>query len=273
MQIWDLQEGLLFYTLHGHEGAATGACFSPDGSQFASCGSDQQVRDAWTGLGFPCFLGRWAGSFGSASLPGNLCVEQGRHLNASSFHAQVMVWRTNFDRCLAEYGATVAVAGEVTAPTEKAVRQRLAQMRGPSSQPAGPAVKPPSTARGSGGTPATAASGGVASQLAGAAAAGAGLGLQQGGGGAEVLIKAVAPQQQGAEPSTGQTAAAVAGPLQDGSHAVYESVSLNAANLPEGLAGTLMHIVGQLDMLTQVCTRSVGSGIRGLSALQVSLVA
>jgi hypothetical protein len=43
-QIWDLQEGQLFYTLHGHEGATNSVAFSPAGDYFASAGADEQVR-------------------------------------------------------------------------------------------------------------------------------------------------------------------------------------------------------------------------------------
>ena len=42
-QILDLREGHLFYTLHGHQGAATAATFSPNGAYFASGGADSQV--------------------------------------------------------------------------------------------------------------------------------------------------------------------------------------------------------------------------------------
>lgn len=43
-QVWDLREGQLFYTLHGHEGATLAANFSPAGDYFASAGADEQVR-------------------------------------------------------------------------------------------------------------------------------------------------------------------------------------------------------------------------------------
>ena len=41
--MWDLVEGRLFYTLHGHEGAVNGCAFSPGGDFFASGGADQQA--------------------------------------------------------------------------------------------------------------------------------------------------------------------------------------------------------------------------------------
>ncbi len=43
LQIWDLQEGLLFYTLHGHDGPTLGVNFSPAGDHFISGGVDGQV--------------------------------------------------------------------------------------------------------------------------------------------------------------------------------------------------------------------------------------
>ncbi|KAJ3025299.1 UNVERIFIED_CONTAM: POC1 centriolar protein A [Siphonaria sp. JEL0065] len=44
VKIWDLKEGHLFYTLHGHKnGPTTAAVFSPEGAFFATGGSDSQV--------------------------------------------------------------------------------------------------------------------------------------------------------------------------------------------------------------------------------------
>ena len=43
MQVWDLQEGLLFYTLHGHESPTLAANFSSSGQHFASAGADAAV--------------------------------------------------------------------------------------------------------------------------------------------------------------------------------------------------------------------------------------
>ena len=55
MQVWDLREGQLFYTLYGHEGAISGVAFSPAGDFFASAGADEQARlctslPTWPGL-------------------------------------------------------------------------------------------------------------------------------------------------------------------------------------------------------------------------------
>jgi centriolar protein POC1 len=43
LRIWDLREGRLLYTLHGHTGPALTARFSENGSFFASGGADQLV--------------------------------------------------------------------------------------------------------------------------------------------------------------------------------------------------------------------------------------
>lgn len=55
LKIWDLREGQLFYTLHGHEGATLAANFSPAGDYFASGGADEQVSDG--GKGHPHCMG------------------------------------------------------------------------------------------------------------------------------------------------------------------------------------------------------------------------
>ena len=43
VQVLDLREGHLFYTLHGHQSDATATCFSPNGAFFATGGADKQV--------------------------------------------------------------------------------------------------------------------------------------------------------------------------------------------------------------------------------------
>lgn len=53
-QVWDLREGQLLYTLHGHEGATNGTAFSPAGDYFASCGADEQVRSEAPALPRAC---------------------------------------------------------------------------------------------------------------------------------------------------------------------------------------------------------------------------
>lgn len=43
LKVFDLLEGRLFYTLHGHQGPVTAVSFSRSGDYFASGGSDEQV--------------------------------------------------------------------------------------------------------------------------------------------------------------------------------------------------------------------------------------
>lgn len=166
------------------------------------------------------------------------------------------MWRTNFDRCLADYGATVAVAGDMNAPTEAAVRQKLGQMRGPSQQ-AMPSGRAPPTAAAAQADSAT-CRGSAGSRLTTSLAKQRQQQQQQDPPQTRGTIKAVhADMQHHTAPAVGEECAAGGGAsnlgsLHDGSHAVFESLSVNVAGLPEGLAGALQHIVGQLDMLTQV---------------------
>ncbi|KAK9822111.1 hypothetical protein WJX74_008361 [Apatococcus lobatus] len=43
LKVWDLREGQLFYTLYGHEGAISAVAFASAGDFFASAGADEQV--------------------------------------------------------------------------------------------------------------------------------------------------------------------------------------------------------------------------------------
>lgn len=62
-QVWDLREGQLFYTLHGHEGATLAGAFSPAGDYFASAGADEQVCETQRVLGGECVcMNRGGGS-------------------------------------------------------------------------------------------------------------------------------------------------------------------------------------------------------------------
>lgn len=54
LKVWDLREGHLFYTLHGHEGATLAGAFSPAGDYFSSAGADEQVM-VWK-TNFDAFL-------------------------------------------------------------------------------------------------------------------------------------------------------------------------------------------------------------------------
>jgi hypothetical protein len=74
LRVWDLREGQLFYTLHGHEGATNAVAFSPAGDYFASAGA--------RGLSHLCCLlcppprcsRHSARSPGSCALPGGACA-------------------------------------------------------------------------------------------------------------------------------------------------------------------------------------------------------
>lgn len=142
-----------------------------------------------------------------------------------------MVWRTNFDKCFSELGATVAVAGDMTAATEEAVQQKMTQLR--CGQQQTPAIKPQKTHKHN--VPIDKLANGTTNFAENRSNIGGQPHLQ-----GSNLIPASPSQQQSSQL------------LNDGSHAAYESLSLNAADMSEDLANTLQHIVGQLDMLTQV---------------------
>ena len=46
-QIWDIREGRLLFTVHGHEGAVSQASFSADGRSFASGGTKDRLVMVW----------------------------------------------------------------------------------------------------------------------------------------------------------------------------------------------------------------------------------
>lgn len=48
VKVWDLQEGHLFYSIHGHRSACTAVSFSPDSRSFASGGADLKLM-LWRG--------------------------------------------------------------------------------------------------------------------------------------------------------------------------------------------------------------------------------
>eukprot|EP00887_Chlorella_sp_A99_P000976 scaffold5.g976.t1 len=182
--VWDLQEGQLFYTLHGHEGPVLGAAFSHGGEHFASAGADQQV----------------------------------------------MVWRTNFDACLASAVEAVARRGPAGAgrPATAVRPQRGAPPHGrPGTAAQEQGVQPTLRDKTNNG-------------------GGAGKWGLLGAGG-----KVQGTARQAAQPAAAAPAGGRGGAAADGSHVVFQSPSFNAADVPEGVAATLQQIVGQLDMLTQ----------------------
>lgn len=171
VQVLDLAEGSVFYTLHGHEGPALGVAFSAAGDQFASAGADKAV----------------------------------------------LVWQTNFDAALATAveGVATRCAGTSTANKPAPAKQQQVPWR-PNGQRGCAAA--PEAAKAPGGRPKT------------------------------------APMQQ---PTTtaGDSIAAVhpaCRQLQDGSHAAFESASLNTRDLPSSVADVLQTLVTSLDALTQV---------------------
>ena len=121
LKIWDLREGQLFYTLHGHEGATLAAAFSPAGDYFASGGADEQVREDGGREGS---VTRWVGG-----------VRPRTELRRCH-SAQVMVWKTNFDRFLENYVAPLAVRPTSSVSSDPPPRE--ARPTGPS-----PATIPP----------------------------------------------------------------------------------------------------------------------------------
>ena len=196
LQVWDLQEGQLFYTLHGHEGPTLGVAFSPGGDHFASAGADEQV----------------------------------------------MVWRTNFDACLASVGA---------AKQDRAGSQQAGV--------AAPPSKPGSLRDRTNAARSTASKAKVAA-----------VGLRQPAVEAEPGSIGAAHPSQHQQHAAAAAGAPVTTALQDGSHATFESPSLDAGELPEGLAGVLQHMVQQLHMLTQVRAWQAAGGqaVQGRSSFQ-----
>ena len=53
VQVWDLREGQILYSLQGHEGPTLCAEFSPTGEYFASGSADEHVRFAIDTLFMP----------------------------------------------------------------------------------------------------------------------------------------------------------------------------------------------------------------------------
>ena len=157
-QIWDLHEGSLFYTLHGHKGPALAVAFSPTGDLFASAGADDQV----------------------------------------------LVWRTNFD----------SPGGLLQHPQQQQQQQQPARSAATPTPSAPPALTP---------------GGGCTS----AQAAGSSSGGGDGGG-------------------TGESRSAAGCVYRNGSNAAAPGLSLNAGELPDGVAAVLQQVVAQMDVLTQV---------------------
>lgn len=132
LQIWDLQEGLLFYTLHGHDGPTLGVNFSPGGEYFISGGADGQVM-SWR-TNFDSCLATAAAAWGEAksSTTAGGCIGSG---STKQQDGQV-AWKPFAKGC-----ATIAcTAGSARQPAVKAPDARALAMpsRQPHRQAAGP---------------------------------------------------------------------------------------------------------------------------------------
>lgn len=188
-QVWDLREGQLFYTLHGHEGAALGTAFSPAGNYFASSGADEQV----------------------------------------------MVWKTNFDRYLEDYtSAGIGRGGGAAAAPAPGAEAGLPPAPAPRAAPAPP---PPAAAGPVQPVPARPAPVPAAQEASFSAGVSPSAALAPGSG-----------------PSSAPPVHAVPRPISESPLYTYEyevPPPLNLSDLPESLAATLQHMVGQLDVLTQ----------------------
>lgn len=212
MQVWDLREGQLFYTLHGHEGATHGVDFSPAGDFFASGGADEQV----------------------------------------------LVWRTNFDRVMADcvltsvqpnprLATTYPTATGVTSPRPASAAPAP---RIPRGLEGGGGAGPPANRTRSPSRPvptiiATKPYHSVPSSndYARPAAADAAEDLSSGPD-ARWACDSAEEQHDSQQQS-------VAFDDSDGTHEVFIPPPMNLADLPPALSATLQHIVGQLDVLTQ----------------------
>lgn len=211
VQVWDLREGQLFYTLHGHEGATFGVDFSPAGDFFASGGADEQV----------------------------------------------LVWRTNFDRVMADCVLTSVQPHPRLATTYPTA----AVMTSPRPATAAPTPRIPRGLEGGGGAgpPANRTRSpsrpvptcvaiepyhSVPSSIPSARPAAADAANDVSNG------PDVRWACDSAEERRDSQQSAVCDD-DDGSHEVFIPPPMNLADLPPALSATLQHIVGQLDVLTQ----------------------
>ena len=213
MQVWDLREGQLFYTLHGHEGATHGVDFSPAGDFFASGGADEQV----------------------------------------------LIWRTNFDRVMADYvltsvqpnprlATTYPTASVTTSPIPASAAPIPRIPRGleggggagpPASRTRSPTRPAPTciATEPYHSVPSSIPAGRPALTTSAAAAA------------ADDHVDA-SWRYDGAEQHQECQQSAAYDDV-DGTHEVFIPPPMNLADLPPALSATLQHIVGQLDVLTQ----------------------
>ena len=216
LQVWDLREGQLFYTLHGHEGATYGVDFSPAGDFFASGGADEQV----------------------------------------------LVWRTNFDRVMADCVLTsvqpnprlattyptAAVTVESPRPVSAAPPPRIPRGLEGGGGAGPPASRTRSPTRQIPTCIATEPYHSVPSSMAAVRPAAADAAVDLSSGPEHRWTCDSAEEHRDNEQSGAFKCQHVDG---DGSHEVLIPPPMNLADLPPALSATLQHIVGQLDVLTQ----------------------
>ncbi len=214
--MWDLREGQLFYTLHGHEGATYGVDFSPAGDFFASGGADEQV----------------------------------------------LVWRTNFDRVMADYVLTsvqpnprlattyptAAVTTESPRPASAAPPPRIPRGLEGGGGAGPPASRTRSPTRSAPTCIAAEPYHSVPSSTTAVRPMPADTAMDLGSGPEHRWSCDSAEEQRDSEQSAAFKCHDADG---DGSHEVFIPPPMNLADLPPALSATLQHIVGQLDVLTQ----------------------
>jgi len=124
VQVWDLQEGVLFYTLHGHDGPTLGVDFSPAGNYFASAGADGQVM-TWR-TNFDACL---ASAVAAVAVPGGkaACTASASR-GSRPLHSVHSAWRPA--------GARGLRGGDAAGPTTLRPKTAPAQPAGPLQRPA-----------------------------------------------------------------------------------------------------------------------------------------
>ena len=217
MQVWDLREGQLFYTLHGHEGATYGVDFSPAGDFFASGSADEQV----------------------------------------------LVWRTNFDRVMADCVLTsvqpnprLATTYPTAAVTVESPRlaSAAAPLRIPRTLEGGGGAGPPASRTRSPTRPGPAC---IAAEPYHSMSGSIGAVVRPMAAGVVTELDSGPEHRWSCDSARehqddGQSAAIKYDEAEgDGSHEVFVPPPMNLADLPPALSATLQHIVGQLDVLTQ----------------------
>ena len=212
VQVWDLREGQLFYTLHGHEGATYGVDFSPAGDFFASGGADEQV----------------------------------------------LVWRTNFDRVMADCVLTSVQPNPRLATTYPTA----AVITSPRPASAAPTPRIPRGLEGGGGAgPPASRTRSPSRPVPTCVAIEPYHSVPSSVPSARPAFAAAANDEShehdtrwhcdSAEEQHDSQQQSAAFDDSDGTHEVFIPPPMNLADLPPALSATLQHIVGQLDVLTQ----------------------